>query len=403
MEKEKNKERIPQLRFPEFKNAPAWEQRKLGEVAERFDNLRIPVSAQERSSGTTPYYGANGIQDYIDGYTHDGEYILIAEDGANDLKDYPIQYVNGKVWVNNHAHVVQGISDFIDNKFLLFAMKQINVEPFLVGGGRAKLNADILMKLLLTFPSLPEQKAIGDFFSTLDRSIALHQRELENLKNRKKSLLQKMFPKNGESVPKIRFPEFKNAPAWEQRKLGEVSTHRCGTSIEKYFDSKGVYKVISIGSYGLDGEYIDQGIRASSNNITDKKTVKNNELTMVLNDKTTNGIIIGRTLLIRSDNEYVVNQRTEIISPNNNFDSQFAFTLLNSSFREQVKKIVQGGTQIYVNYSSVERLKFYIPSLSEQKAIGDFFSTLDRSIALHQRKLEHLKFRKKALLQKMFP
>ncbi|WP_368400106.1 restriction endonuclease subunit S [Streptococcus anginosus] len=173
--------------------------------------------------------------------------------------------------------------------------------------------------------------------------------------------------------------------AWEQRKLGEVSTHRCGTSIEKYFDSKGVYKVISIGSYGLDGEYIDQGIRASSNNITDKKTVKNNELTMVLNDKTTNGIIIGRTLLIRSDNEYVVNQRTEIISPNNNFDSQFAFTLLNSSFREQVKKIVQGGTQIYVNYSSVERLKFYIPSLSEQKAIGDFFSTLDRSIALHQR------------------
>ncbi len=167
--------------------------------------------------------------------------------------------------------------------------------------------------------------------------------------------------------------------------MGEVSTHRCGTSIEKYFDSKGVYKVISIGSYGLDGEYIDQGIRASSNNITDKKTVKNNELTMVLNDKTTNGIIIGRTLLIRSDNEYVVNQRTEIISPNNNFDSQFAFTLLNSSFREQVKKIVQGGTQIYVNYSSVERLKFYIPSLSEQKAIGDFFSTLDRSIALHQR------------------
>ena len=190
----KNGESVPKIRFPEFKNAPAWEQRKLGEVAERFDNLRIPVSAQERSSGTTPYYGANGIQDYIDGYTHDGEYILIAEDGANDLKDYPIQYVNGKVWVNNHAHVVQGISDFIDNKFLLFAMKQINVEPFLVGGGRAKLNADILMKLLLTFPSLPEQQAIGDFFSTLDRSIALHQRKLEHLKLRKKALLQKMFP-----------------------------------------------------------------------------------------------------------------------------------------------------------------------------------------------------------------
>lgn len=87
----------------------SWEQRKLGDVANRFDNLRIPVASNLRVSGLTPYYGANGIQDYVEGYTHDGEFVLIAEDGANDLKNYPVYYVNGRIWVNNHAHVLQGI------------------------------------------------------------------------------------------------------------------------------------------------------------------------------------------------------------------------------------------------------------------------------------------------------
>nr|WP_078353096.1 restriction endonuclease subunit S [Streptococcus mitis] len=190
---------------------------------------------------------------------------------------------------------------------------------------------------------------------------------------------------------------------WEEKKLGEVSTHRSGTSIEKYFAGNGVYKVISIGSYGLDGEYIDQGIRAISNEVTDKKIVKENELTMVLNDKTSNGTIIGRTLLIKSSNEFVVNQRTEIISPKEILDSQYAYVVLNGNFREQVKKIVQGGTQIYVNYSSVEQLKLPLPSLPEQTAIGSFFQDIDQLISLQQRKLEVLKEQKKTYLKLLFP
>lgn len=71
----------------------SWEQRELGELVTRYDNLRVPVAASERVPGTTPYYGANGIQDYVKGYTHVGEFILVAEDGANDLKNYPVQYV----------------------------------------------------------------------------------------------------------------------------------------------------------------------------------------------------------------------------------------------------------------------------------------------------------------------
>ncbi|WP_173304828.1 restriction endonuclease subunit S [Streptococcus sp. 959] len=181
----------PALRFAGFEDE--WKEVKLGEVTDRYDNLRVPVSANERVSGATPYYGANGIQDYVDGYTHDGEFILIAEDGASDLKDYPVQYVNGKVWVNNHAHVIQGKNNLINNIFLLFAVKQINIEPFLVGGGRTKLNSDIMMKLPLHLPSLPEQEVIGSFFQDLDKAIAKQEEKVNQLKESKQTLLRKMF------------------------------------------------------------------------------------------------------------------------------------------------------------------------------------------------------------------
>jgi type I restriction enzyme S subunit len=149
----------------------------LGEVAGRYDNLRIPVTSSNRIPGATPYYGANGIQDYVDGFTHNGEFVLIAEDGANDLKNYPVHYVNGKVWVNNHAHVIQALEGISDNKFLKYSFKTLNIEPYLVGGGRAKLNANIMMDLVINTPTIKEQEKVGGFFKSLDNLITLHQRK----------------------------------------------------------------------------------------------------------------------------------------------------------------------------------------------------------------------------------
>lgn len=181
----------PEVRYKNFNDA--WEQRKLGEVVERFDNLRIPVTSSKREKGITPYYGANGIQDYVQGYTHDGEFVLVAEDGANDLQNYPVHYVNGKVWVNNHAHVLQGKNKMVDNLFLVNAIKQIKIETYLVGGSRAKLNADVMMKLPIKVPTFNEQQRLGKYFARLDSLITLHQCKLEKLKQLKKFLLQNMF------------------------------------------------------------------------------------------------------------------------------------------------------------------------------------------------------------------
>lgn len=184
-------ERVPKRRFPGFEGE--WKEKKLGEVVEKFDNLRIPVASKDRIAGNIPYYGANGIQDYVEGFTHDGEFVLLAEDGANDLNDYPVQYVNGKIWVNNHAHVIQGKNNLIDNKFLLFAIKQIQMEPYLVGGGRAKLNAEIMMNLPLTAPEISEQRMIGAFLMKVEKQISLQQEKLDKLKDLKKAYLNELF------------------------------------------------------------------------------------------------------------------------------------------------------------------------------------------------------------------
>lgn len=155
----------------------SWEQRKVQDVADRFDNLRIPVAANLRVHGTTPYYGANGIQDYVEGFTHDGEFVLVAEDGANDLKNYPVKCVNGRIWVNNHAHVLQGKAGIADNSFLAFAISQSDIESLLVGGGRAKLNAETLMSIEFRLPCLQEQYRIGEYLTQLDHLITLHLRK----------------------------------------------------------------------------------------------------------------------------------------------------------------------------------------------------------------------------------
>lgn len=171
----KNGSNIPEIRFAGFTDA--WEQRKVREIADRYDNLRIPVASNLRTAGSTPYYGANGIQDYVEGFTHDGEFVLVAEDGANDLKNYPVKCVKGRIWVNNHAHVLQGKQETTDNRFLAYAISQADIESILVGGSRAKLNAETLMEVELLLPSKDEQIEIGNYIVRIDRLITLHQRK----------------------------------------------------------------------------------------------------------------------------------------------------------------------------------------------------------------------------------
>ncbi|OOE68527.1 restriction endonuclease subunit S [Salinivibrio sp. IB282] len=112
---------------------------------------RRPVKADLRIPGKTPYYGANNIQDYVDGHTHEGVYTLIAEDGSKSLEQYSIQYASGQFWANNHVHVVRGTSK-LNTRFLYHYLSVVNFIPFLSGGGRAKLNKSKLLEIPIPIP-----------------------------------------------------------------------------------------------------------------------------------------------------------------------------------------------------------------------------------------------------------
>lgn len=174
---------------------------------------------------------------------------------------------------------------------------------------------------------------------------------------------------------------------WEQRKLGEFGKATGGTSIESEFVEEGNYKVISIGSYSETSKYNDQGLRTNKTSKTESKILNKDDLTMILNDKTAAGNIIGRVLLVDADNSYVYNQRTERIEVyKKEFEPSFLYQLLNAeNIRSKIIKASQGNTQIYVNWSTISELKYPIPRVkSEQKKIATFFNNLDNLITLHQ-------------------
>ena len=185
--------------------------------------------------------------------------------------------------------------------------------------------------------------------------------------------------------PKIRFKGFTDD--WEQRKLGDFGKATGGISIESEFSEDGIYKVISIGSYSENSVYNDQGIRAVKSDKTSNRVLNKNDLTMILNDKTTSGNIIGRVLLIEKSGIYVYNQRTERIEINKNeYDPLFLYEMLNApDVREKIIKQAQGNTQIYVNWSAITMLDYMIPSKKEQVEIGQFLHSIGNLITLHQR------------------
>lgn len=216
-------------------------------------------------------------------------------------------------------------------------------------------------------------------------------------------MLQKMFPQNGESAPEIRFAGFTDA--WEQRKLGDFGIATGGTSIESEFSENGKYKVISIGSYSEQSTYTDQGLRTDKTEKTEKRILNKNDLTMILNDKTNTGRIIGRVLLIDADDSYVFNQRTERIEVDTEkYNPQFLYAMLNAdNIRNKIIKAAQGNTQIYVNWPVISEFNYPVPiDLEEQKKLGEFFGIIDKIITLHQRKCDELQNMKKFMLQNMF-
>lgn len=267
---------------------------------------------------------------------------------------------------------------------------------------RALTSGSNLAQMYINFPnSSSEQNQIGKVISLLDKFIMLQQRKLKLLKLLKKAMLQTLF--TDKSIPNLRFISFDKS--WDIVKLKDVGKATGGTSIESEFTPiGGTHKVISIGSYKENHTYNDQGIRVNLNDKTQKRVLNKDDLTMILNDKTTSGRIIGSVLLIPVDNVFVYNQRTERIEPNHKkFSSKFLYQYLNSpNIRNKIISNAQGNTQIYVNWSSISKLKYLMPQKKEQDKISKLLFTLDSIINNQQLRIKKYEKFKQFLLQNMF-
>jgi len=390
----------PAIRFKGFSDA--WEQRKVQDVSDRFDNLRIPVAANLRVHGTTPYYGANGIQDYVEGFTHDGEFVLVAEDGANDLKNYPVKCVNGRIWVNNHAHILQGKAGIADNSFLAFAISQSDIESLLVGGGRAKLNAETLMSIEFRLPCLQEQYRIGEYLTQLDHLITLHQRKFEKLTNVKKSMLEKMFPQNGSSYPEIRFKGFTDP--WEQRKLGELVDR----VVRKNTNNESTLPLTISAQYGLVDQITYFNNRVASRDVSNYYLVLNGEF--AYNKSTSDGYPFGAVKRLDLYEKGVLSTLYIVFAPKKEqqIDSDYLTVFFDTDrWHKGVAERAAEGARNHglLNISAEDffDIDLSVPKdIVEQKQIGAFIRQLDNLITLHQRELEKLQNIKKSMLEKMF-
>lgn len=223
------------------------EWRNLGDTSlfEIANNGRKPVKASLRIAGETPYYGANNIQDYVDGYTHDGEYVLIAEDGSASLENYSIQYATGKFWANNHVHVVRG-KERIHSRFLYHYLCIVNFLPFLTGGGRAKLTKGQLIEIPVPIPC-PEnpEKSLAiqsEIVRILDKFTALTAELTAELNMRKKQY----------NYYRDQLFSFKEGEV-EWKALGEIGEVRmCKRILKSQTSSEGEIPFYKIGTFGKE-------------------------------------------------------------------------------------------------------------------------------------------------------
>ncbi|CDN26962.1 restriction endonuclease subunit S [Lactiplantibacillus plantarum] len=375
---------IPNIRFRGFSDP--WEQRKLESVVIVYDKGRVPVTSTERISGDTPYYGANGIQDYVDGYTHDGEFTLIAEDGANDTRNYPIKFVSGKIWVNNHAHVLAGKQNILNTRFLSFSLQQINIEPFLSGSGRAKLNASEMKKLLIAVPNIYEQIKVENFLGEMAHLIAANEDKVQQLKTLKKLMMQKIFSQEW------RFKGFTDP--WEQRKLQQIA---------KVFD--GTHQT---------PEYVSNGVPFVS--VENIKTLKTNKY--ISNNAFQNNFKIfpqkGDIFMTRIGNIGSVN----IVENNKDLAYYVSLALIRpehirTQYLAQYISSQNGQRQLWrrtlhvafpkkINKNEISKINIFYPDNVEQEKIGSLIIKLDHLIAANEDKLNQLKRLKKYLMQNLF-
>lgn len=411
----------PNIRFKGFTDD--WEQHELCDIYGKIRNAFVGTAS--------PYYVENGhfyleSNNVKDGHINHNNEVFINDEFYEKQRDNWLH--TGDIVMVQSGHVghsaviPEELNNTAAHALIIISNPQTEIDPYFLNAEfqtpLKKKNIDIITKgntikhilasdmkeFEVSLPNIREQRDISAFFRILDKILIIHQRRLEDLKNFKKVMLQKMFPSDGESIPEIRFFGFSDA--WEQRKLSDaivdIADGPFGSNLktEHYTDEKEA-RIIQLSNLS------DYGWQEANTRYTTFEHAKEirrcivNEGELVMGKMMPAGMTIIRP---NTEKMYVLSSDCVRIKLDKNvaIDDFFLYTTKSETFLNQVNNDSQGSTRVRTSISKIREMDIATPSLEEQAKIGEYFTNLDHLITLHQHKYENLLKMKKYLLQQMF-
>ena len=373
-----------------------WTYKKLGEVCEILDYMRKPITKGKRESGSIPYYGATGCLDFVKEYIFDEKLVLLGEDGAKwGAGENSAFIIDGKSWVNNHAHALRPKRDILIDEFLVYYLNYENLQPFITGVTVPKLNQEKMRSIIIPVASKKEQNHIvsrlDSAFSHIDELKANAEKQLSEARTLfQKSLAKAMEPKEG----------------WKVKKLKEIGITQTGTTPSKsdlsnYGDFIPFIRPSEIDCDGCGSIDYNSEIKLSEKGLKNGRLFKKQSILMVCI-----GATIGKVGYCTQN--VSCNQQINVLTPIKDNYKFIYYAMRNKDFND---KVIKGGTSAQatlpiINKGKWEAMTISLPSLSEQQRIVERLDALSAHIhelEENQKKIiSECDALKQALLRKVF-
>ena len=384
----------PQIRFKGF--SEVWEQYKTKDLCSISTGKS---NTQDRvEDGIYPFYVRSSIIERSNRYLFDEEAVLTVGDGVGTGKVF--HYVNGKYDLHQRVYRMFDFSNEIIAKYFYYYFSNNFYDRVMAMTAKTSVDSvryEMIADMDIVLPKVQEQKDICIMFEKLDNLITFYQRKYDKLNKIKKSMLEKMFPKNGSNVPEIRFKGFTGD--WEQRKLGEISSILSGFMGDSLL-ADGLYHLTRIETIA-DGKVNESHVGYSNKKPDDIYLLNEGDILYSNINSITH---MGKVAKYQGKSRLYHGINLLRLMPTKDIDSNFLFYLLNTEEKRNWAKTRanQAVSQASINQSLLATQEMRICSIDEQYKIGEYFDRLDHLLTLHQRKLEKLKNIKQSMLEKMF-
>jgi type I restriction enzyme S subunit len=366
---------------------------RLEDVCEILDSRRVPITASDRIAGPYPYYGANGIQDYVADYIFDDELILLAEDGGNfGSKDKPIAYrVSGKCWINNHAHVLKPKTGY-DVDYVCYSLMYYDVSGLVNGATRQKLTQADMRKMTIPERTLGEQRHISSVLGKVDALLSLRKQQLAKL----------------DELVKARFVEMFGDPAtnpmhWQESQLTDHLDIIGGYAFKSEGFAETGIPVLRIGNIN-SGHFLPVNmVYWQEDQSLQRYKMYPGDLVMSLTG-TVGKDDYGNVCILGDDyTEYYLNQRNAKLNIKQTLNKYYLSEMLKfSKIKKRLTGISRGVRQANISNKDILSLLVPIPPIGIQKQFAAFVEQTNKSKLTIQQSLDKLEVLKKSLMQEYF-